>query len=202
MNYLMGVVVVAIGVILGFFVKDVNSVLQWIVAALYGGYIAANCFKWYWWRFNANGYFWGMLAGILAALALILLKYFELVSGLDLYYWPLLFVISIAGCLIGTYTAPPTEEAVLQRFYKTVRPWGFWKPVHAKVMAEDPMFEPNRRFKLDMFNVALGIIAQCCLTILPMYIVLWLKLPLMITIGILLVIIVILKRTWWDKLEN
>ncbi len=202
MNYLMGVVVVTIGVILGFFVKDVNSVLQWIVAALYGGYIAANCFKWYWWRFNANGYFWGMLSGILAALALILLKYFDLVSGLDLYYWPLLFVISIVGCLIGTYTAPPTEEAVLKSFYKTVRPWGFWKPVHAKVMAEDPMFEPNRRFKLDMFNVALGIIAQCCLTILPMYIVLWLKLPLMITIGILLVIVVILKRTWWDKLEN
>ena len=33
-----------------------------------------------------------------------------------------------------------------------------------------------------MFNVVLGIIAQCCLTILPMYIVLWLKLPLLITI--------------------
>src|SRR5437868_270523 len=36
MNYLVGVVVVAIGVILGFFAKDVNSILQWIVGALYG----------------------------------------------------------------------------------------------------------------------------------------------------------------------
>ncbi|WP_315824249.1 hypothetical protein [Paraflavitalea speifideaquila] len=45
------------------------------------------------------------------------------------------------------------------------------------MIAEDPSFVPNKRFKLDMFNVALGIIAQCCLTLLPMYIVLWLQLP-------------------------
>jgi hypothetical protein len=32
--------------------------------------------------------------------------------------------------------------------------------------------------------------------------VLWLKLPLLITIAILLVIVTVLKRTWWNKLEN
>jgi SSS family solute:Na+ symporter len=198
LNYIFGVIVVAIGIVLGFFAKDVNSILQWIVGALYGGYIAANVFKWYWWRFNANGFVWGMTAGIIAAL--IFPYIFK--DVLPLYVWPLLFLISIAGCLIGTYTAPATDENVLKQFYKTVRPWGFWKPVHDKVLAEDPAFVPNRRFKLDMFNVALGIIAQCCLTILPMYIVLWLKLPLLITIIILAVIIIILKRTWWSKLEN
>ena len=69
-------------------------------------------------------------------------------------------------------------------------------------MKEQPDFQPNKRFRLDMFNVVLGIIAQCCLTILPMYVVMWLKLPLLITILILALIVVILKRTWWDKLEN
>src|SRR6476469_7198094 len=68
MNYLSGIFIVALGIVLGFFAKDVNSLLQWIVAALYGGYIAANIFKWYWWRFNASGFFWGMMAGIAAAL--------------------------------------------------------------------------------------------------------------------------------------
>ncbi|HUP11945.1 MAG TPA: hypothetical protein VM187_07035, partial [Niastella sp.] len=197
-NYLVGIVVVAIGVTLGFFAKDVNSVLQWIVGALYGGYIAANMLKWYWWRFNANGFFWGMASGILAAL--VFPYTFE--NLLPLYSWPLLFLISLAGCFIGTFMAPPSEEAVLKQFYKTVKPWGFWKPVHKNVMAEDPAFVPNKNFKRDMFNVALGIIGQCCLTILPMYIVLWLKLPLLITVVTLLVIILILKRTWWDKLEN
>ena len=198
MNYLSGVVIVAVGIMLGFFAKDVNSILQWIVSGLYGGYIAANVLKWYWWRFNANGFFWGMFAGVAGALV-----FSRLFSGIEfLYYFPVLFVISIAGCLIGTFTAPATDATVLKKFYSTVRPWGFWKPVHEMVLIDNPSFEANKRFKLDMFNVLLGIIAQLCLTILPMYVVLWMKLPLLITILILIIIIAILKKTWWNKLED
>ena len=201
-NYISGIIVVAIGVMIGFAIEDVNTVLQWIVSGLYGGYIASNMFKWYWWRFNANGFFWGMLSGIVPAIALAVLKTTGVLHGLDLYYWPILFVLSLIGCFVGTYAAPPTDMGTLKKFYKSVRPWGFWKPVHSQVTAEDPSFVPNKGFKLDMFNVVLGIIAQCCLTILPMYVVLWLKLPLFITIIILTIIILILKRTWWNKLEN
>ncbi len=197
MNYLVGIVVVAVGITLGFFAKDVNSILQWIVGALYGGYIAANMLKWYWWRFNASGFFWGMMAGIAAALVFPFIF-----TGLPLYNWPLLFLISIIGCIVGTYSAPPTDEEILKKFYKQVRPWGFWKPVHDQVMVEDSAFVPNKRFKLDMFNVVLGIIGQTCLTILPMYFILWMKLPLLVTILLLAVIIFILKKTWWNKLED
>lgn len=198
MNYVVGVVVVAAGVLLGFFARDVNSILQWIVSGLYGGYVAANVLKWYWWRFNANGFYIGMLTGVAGALV-----FSRLFTGIEfLYYFPVLFLLSVAGSLIGTYTAPPTETETLKKFYKTVRPWGFWKPVHEMVIKDDPSFEPNRRFKLDMFNVVLGIIAQLCMTLLPMYIVLSMHLPLLITIIILTLIILILKRTWWDKLED
>ena len=53
-----------------------------------------------------------------------------------------------------------------------------------------------------MFNVALGIIGQLCLTILPMYAVLWLKLPLLVTVLVLGIIIVVLKKTWWNRLHE
>ncbi len=197
MNYTTGIVVAAIGIGLGFYVKNVNSILQWIVGALYGGYIASNVLKWYWWRFNARGFFWGMMAGIVAALVFPFIF-----TGLPLYNWPLLFLISIIGCIAGTYSAPPTDIDVLKKFYKQVKPWGFWKPIHELVVAEDPAFQPNKRFKLDMFNVVLGIIGQSCLTILPMYLILWMKLPLVITVIILVIIAFILKKTWWNKLEN
>src|SRR5665213_181144 len=186
MNYSTGIVVAAVGIILGFYAENVNSILQWIVGALYGGYIASNMLKWYWWRFNARGFFWGMMAGIVAALVFPFIF-----SGLPLYNWPLLFLISIIGCIAGTYSAPPTDVEVLKKFYKQVRPWGFWKPIHEMVAAEDPSFVPNKRFKLDMFNVVIGIIGQSCLTILPMYFILWMKLPLLITILILIVIVII-----------
>ncbi len=197
MNYLTGVVVVTVGVFFGFMAKNVNDILQWIVGGLYGGYVAANCLKWYWWRFNANGFFCGMLVGIVSAL---LMPY--VTTGLPLYWWPLLFVLSLIGCFIGTYASPPTDEKVLISFYKTVRPWGFWAPIRDKVMKEDPSFVPNRAFALDMSNVALGIVAQLCLTIFPMYLILGKYTPLVITLLILTVIAFILKRTWWNKLTD
>jgi len=197
MNYVVGVLVVTVGVFFGFFASDVNAILQWIVGGLYGGYVAANCLKWYWWRFNANGFFWGMAVGIIAALAMPYVT-----TGLPLYWWPLLFVLSLAGCIIGTYAAPPTDEKVLIAFYRNVRPWGFWKPIHEKLVADDPSFIGNNNFKLDMFNVVIGIIGQLCFTLLPMYFILNMQTPLWITIAMIAVIIFILKRTWWNKLEN
>jgi hypothetical protein len=53
-----------------------------------------------------------------------------------------------------------------------------------------------------MFNIALGMIGQICLTLLPMYIVLELKMPLLLNCILLLGIIIILKKTWWDRLNE
>lgn len=198
MNYASGLVVAIVGVIMGLFARDVNSILQWIVSALYGGYVAANVLKWHWWRFNASGFFWGMLAGIVPAL--VLPRLFP--HTLDLYYFPLLFALSLGGCIAGTLLTPATDAETLKHFYRTVRPWGLWKPIHELVIAEDPSFQPNKRFGVDMLNVALGILGQLCLTILPMYLVLMKKGPLAITLVLLAIIALILKRTWWDKLED
>jgi SSS family solute:Na+ symporter len=197
-NYLVGVLVVATGVMLGFLAKDVNTVLQFIVSALYGGYIASNVLKWHWWRFNATGFFVGMLSGIVAAMFFGLF----IPAGNLLYWFPVLFAISLAGSIIGTYLAPPTEAAVLQHFYRTVRPWGFWGPVLAEVQAQDPGFQPNRNFKRNMVNVVLGIVAQLGLTILPMYLLLRQHMALAITVAMLVVIGFILKKTWWNRLGD
>ena len=99
-------------------------------------------------------------------------------------------------------TAPPVEDEVLKSFYKNVRPWGFWKPIHDKVVAEDPDFKSNTNFGRDMFNVAIGIIWQTALVILPIYLILMDTLPIMITLGITIITTLILKKTWFDKLPK
>jgi SSS family solute:Na+ symporter len=198
MNYLVGIVVVAIGVILGFFIRNINEALQFIVSALYSGYIASNVLKWHWWRFNASGFFWGMLAGIATAMVLSLTVNSEHI----LYWFPVLFGVSVAGSIIGTYAAPPTDIAVLKAFYINVRPWGAWEPIKKLALVDDPGFIPNKNFKLNMFNVVIGTIAQLCLTILPMYLILMQKWPLIITAALLLLIVLILKKTWWNKLKD
>jgi solute:Na+ symporter, SSS family len=198
MNYITGVVVVIVSIIFGIFAQDVNSMLQWIVSALYGSYVVSNVLKWYWWRFNGYGYFWGMVAGLIPALIFP----YVFSETLDLYYFPWLLLISIAGAVLGTFLTPPTEEKTLKEFYSNVRPWGFWGPIKRKVMAEDPAFEPNKNFKRDMFNVVIGTIAQTALVALPIYIVLKEALPIWITIIITVICGFILKKTWWDTLPE
>jgi solute:Na+ symporter, SSS family len=202
MNYLAGLAVVITGIALGLFIRDVNTILLWIVSGLYGGYAASNMLKWHWWRFNANGYFWGMLGGILPAMALAVFKYKGILLGEDLYYWPIIFLLSLAGSVIGSYAYPPTDGQTLRAFYRSVRPWGWWGPVHRQVVAEDPQFTRNGNFRINLFNIILGIGAQLCLTLLPMYIVLELKLPLLLDAALLVIIIMVLKKTWWDRLDD
>src|SRR5690554_380140 len=178
MNYITGVVVVIVSIIFGVFAQDVNSMLQWIVSALYGSYVVSNLLKWYWWRFNGYGYFWGMVAGLIPALIFP----YVFSETLDLYYFPWLLLISIAGAMLGTFLTKPTDEDTLKEFYKNVRPWGFWGPIKQKVMAEDSAFEPNKNFKRDMFNVIIGTTAQTALVALPVYIVLKETLPIWIAV--------------------
>lgn len=197
-NWAAGLSMVFLSFILGFFAKDVNDILQWIVSAAYGSYVASNVLKWYWWRFNGSGFFWGMVGGLVPALTFR----FIFPGVLDLYTFPLMLALALAGAIIGTYMSPPTEEAVLKAFYKNIRPWGFWKPIHDKVVAEDPSFVANKEFKKDMFNVFIGIIWQTALVIFPIYLVLLKTVPFLVSLGIALVCSLILKRTWFDKLPK
>lgn len=197
-SYLVSALVVVISTVIGFFVENINSVLQWIVSALYGGYIAANLLKWHWWRFNGYGYFWGMLAGILAAM--IVPQFFP--HTLPLYYFPLLMFVSLIGCIVGTLVTAPTDDETLIQFYIRVRPWGWWKPVAEKAIARYPQVQRNTSFKRDMFNVTIGIIWQCCLTVIPMYIVIKEGFPLFTSIIILGITTLILKKNWYDKMNR
>jgi SSS family solute:Na+ symporter len=205
-NYTAGLIVVAVSIVFGIFSKNVNSVLQWIVSGLWGGYTAANVLKWYWWRFNGHGYFWGMAIGIAAALVFpkLLPPLFPAIPQdiILLYFFPVLLLISVVGCIIGTYMAPPTGEEILIKFYKTVKPWGFWKPIHDKVVTELPGFEKNRNFSRDMFNIFVGIICQTALIALPIFIIIKAHASLIITIAIIALTGIVLKKTWYDRLEQ
>lgn len=197
-NYLVGIVVVAISIILGIYAKDVNSILQWIVGALYGGFVAANVLKWHWWRFNGNGFFFGMLAGILSAMVLP----YVFADALPLYYFPLILFLSVIGSVAGSLMSPPTDTEVLKKFYKNVRPWGFWGPIHAEVLKENPDFEANKNFSLDMFNVVIGTIGQTAITALPVFVVLLMPTQSILTAVVLAVCIFILWKSWYQKLPN
>jgi Na+/proline symporter len=195
--------VLAVGVLFGALTTSITEVMMWIVGGLYGGYVMANVLKWYWWRFNGYGYFWGMMAGLLSAMfvpSLASLLHFHVAN--TLYLFPVILGCSVTGCLLGTFLTKPDDDAVLKKFYQTVNPWGAWGPIREKVMKENPSFRPNPDFTKDAVNVAVGIVWQLCLTALPIYLVLrewsWVG-GIAITLAITSVF---LKFNWYDKLEK
>jgi Na+/proline symporter len=212
LSYLSSFAVVLVGGAIGWYVASVNSVVLWIVSGLWGGYTASNALKWYWWRFNGYGYFWGMVSGIASSLILPkLLPGISIVKGLLQAHpvntdvalvFPLTFAISLVGCLAGTWLTKPEDEEVLKDFYRRVRPWGFWSPILAKVRAEDPAFERNKDFWRDMFNIVVGITWQVSLVALPIYIVIQKFHSAMITAAIIAVTSIVLKFTWYNHLEE
>ncbi len=218
MSYLGSVVVVVVGTAFGFLAESLNDLVQWIVSALYGGYTASNLLKWYWWRFNSQGYFWGMLSGIFIAL-LFILPYGELMSlqagagpVQDALLWvdamnPLnAFLYILAGslltCVVVSLRTAPDERAVLEQFYLKVRPWGFWKPVCRGLLDRYPQLEANRDAGRDMLNVAVGIVWQTALTATGIFLVIkdWTSLG--ISVAVIVATTLWLKSQWYDRLRD
>ncbi|MEQ8703606.1 MAG: sodium:solute symporter family protein [Phaeodactylibacter sp.] len=197
-SYLASFALVAIGLIGGFYAHSINSLTLWITSALYGGYAAANALKWIWWRFNGYGYFWGMIGGLIAATFIPPL--FPEVSAI--YLFPVIFAISLAGCLIGTFATPAEDDETLMAFYKKTNPWGFWRPIREKVLAADPGFQPNRDFGRDAFNILVGIVWQMSLVVMPIYLLIRQSTELAVSFLIFLITTWLLKKYWWDKLED
>jgi Na+/proline symporter len=202
MSYAASLAVLIAGISVGWFVQSINQVIQWITAALWGGYTASNVLKWYWWRFNGYGYFWGMVTGIGSSLLLVLAQQTGLTQISALNAFPIILVVSLAGCYAGTLLTPAEDEKVLKAFYKQVRPWGFWEPILAKVKQEDPTFERNKDFWRDMFNIVVGIAWQTALVVMPVCLVIRKFNAALIALGVVAATAVILKFTWYDNLEK
>ena len=219
-SYAASLAVVVVGCAAGYYTPSVAKAVDWIVSGLWGGYAAANILKWYWWRLNGFGYFWGMITGIAGALVMLFFPAVKVLAALpfvylisltndgppatlnvDLMAFPALLVVSLVGTIAGTYLTPPEREQVLVNFYTRTRPWGWWGPIRDAAMRSDPEFQPNRNFGWDVFNILIGIGWQTAFVALPIYVVIHEWTSAGTCAAIILVTSTILKRTWYDRLE-
>ena len=195
-SYFCSVLLVLLAIVIGIHIKSIHSITAWITFGLYGGYVAPNILKWHWWRFNGYGYFAGMIGGVIAALVPLLIA-----PDLNkMYILPFSLLASTLASIIVCLRTPPEKDEVLESFYRNVRPWGFWKPVHEKLISKNPNLQKNANFRRDAFNVGIGIIWQLTLMVIPICIVIRKYDTLIISIVVLVVTSIIMKFTWYDKL--
>jgi Na+/proline symporter len=83
--------------------------------------------RWYWWRINA----WSELTATLSPF------FFYAISKFILHLkFPTSYFITVGGTTISwllvTFLTKPTKKETLEKFYKKVRPQGWWKPFGTK----------------------------------------------------------------------
>lgn len=196
MSYAVSILFVVLGTAIGLFIPTLNGLILWIVSALYGGYTAANVLKWYWWRFNGFGYFYGMTTGLLAAIPMM----FTDIS--PLHAFPFMFIACLLASVLGSIFTKQDDMEVLKKFYLKTRPWGFWKPVLNDIQKDHPNVKPNRHFIRDMINVAVGIVWHSGLIAAPIFLVIQEFLPMTISLGVVIITSIYLKINWWNHLED
>ncbi len=165
-TYLFIIVMVFIAFISAFTIKSVNDIWGWLMMGLGAGIVVPAFLKFYWWRFNGAGFSIGTITGILSA---FILRYFypQLVEWLQ---FSILSLIGLIASIIATYLTSPTNEKTVENFYKTTRPFGFWKPFKDKLNPEQRS-AMEREHNNDLKSVPFNLLGQILLFLMPMQLI-------------------------------
>jgi len=197
-SYAASIVLVLLGVLFGLQPQSINAITEWIVFGLAGGYTAPNILRWHWWRFNGYGYFAGMISGVVFAIT-----FGQILPGVSaVNSFPLILAASAIASVSTSLLTKPDDDATLMHFYRQVRPWGFWQPIYEKVLRDDPTFMKNTGAARDLSNVAVGVVWQTSLVLVPVFLIVFRWTSMWIALGVAIVTTYLLKRSWYDKLEE
>ena len=166
--------------------------------ALGAGVVVPNVLRWYWWRMNGWGYAFGTLGGILLSLVVLFFP-----DAPAYYTFPLICTASLIGSIAVSLATKPTDSEILAAFYKSVRPFGLWKPIAAKGgLSKQEFSSKSESMSRIIVNVLLAMLAITGLYLFPMYLVghwyfysaLWFTLAIAATLA--------LKYTWYQFLPS
>ncbi|RJP19066.1 MAG: hypothetical protein C4527_28060 [Candidatus Omnitrophota bacterium] len=196
-SYLASLLIVMCGVLMGLRTKSIAEIWNWLMMVFGAGFLVPNLLRWYWWRFNA----WGVVASLLTGM---LLCFYLTNFHPDAPFYVTLYIIvggSLLAAIVATLATPPTNLKILQQFYITVQPGGFWGPVRRAL--ETPLdVEPNRIFFRDLLNAGIAMVAITSLYLLPVYAVIHAWTAVYILSGIFFTGFLLLSIFWYPYLPK
>lgn len=197
-SYAATVGIVIVGILIGYQARSIAHIWNWMMMALGAGVIMPNVLRWYWWRMNGWGYAAGTLGGILLSLVALFFPDAPMYA-----VFPPIAIGSFAAALAGSLLTPPVSRDILVSFYRTVRPFGFWKPVIAvSGLTPVELRRKSERVSLAVLNVLLGMIAITGFYVFPMYLVGHWHAQAFIALGVALAASAVLAFTWYPSLPG
>lgn len=143
-------------------IESIIDVWVIIVIQLFPAFLVPFALRWVWGRFTGEGFSLGILLGFGTSAWLTFSDAGTAFNEVETLGFVML--ISLVGCLAGTYLSRPVEENVLYRFYKDTRPNGLWP--HA--------WKASHRSELreNWYRLASAVVWQVTTFMIPMMIVL------------------------------
>ncbi len=194
-SYGFGLVLVGCGLALGYTTTSINNIWDWIIMGLGAGVGMPAVLRLYWWRFNAGGVIVGTLVGLVAAI----LQHWLYREMPPEWKFIILTTLSMIGIIVGTYLTAPTDRKVLEHFYKTTRPFGFWGPFRHLLSPAERAATKREHF-YDIICVPFGLAWQVCLFLMPMQLLVGNNHAFRVTLVIFLISLAFLYQFWYKKL--
>jgi Na+/proline symporter len=196
-GYWATLLLVAIGLAIGALVDSITQIWNWMMMVLGAGMAVPNVLRWYWWRMNGWGYALGTLGGMLLSLLALLF------NDIPVYYmFPAICLASLLVSIIASLATRPVERDILVSFYRTVRPFGLWKPVATACGDLESSVESRESVSRTVLNVVLAMLAITGLYLFPMYLVGHWYVHSMLWLALAAVSILALKYTWYRFLPE
>ena len=186
------------GIAIGFQAESIAQIWSWAMMALGAGVVIPNVLRWYWWRMNGWGYSFGMIGGILLSLVSLFFP-----DTPTYYIFPLICTASLLVSVGASLMSQPTDYEILVRFYKSIRPFGLWKPIaeKAKLSAKE-LSSKSENLPRTILNVVLAMFAITGMYLFPMYLVGHWYLYSVICLLLAVTAITALKFTWYQYLPE
>jgi Na+/proline symporter len=167
----------------------------WIMMSLGSGISTALMLKFYWWRYNGEGFAIGTLVGMIIAI----LQRFLFPDMVEWQQFLLVFSLTFLSIIVSTLLTPPPDEEVVRRFYENTRPFGFWKP-YKKYLPEEVRMKMKREHKYDLISLPFILLAQVTLYLMPMQLIIHTFHTFRITLALFLVGVAGIYWFWYRNL--
>ncbi len=197
-SYWATLMLVLVGIIIGSQVDSIAQIWNWMMMVLGAGLAIPNVLRWYWWRMNGWGYSVGTFTGIILSLIILLMP-----EAPVYYVFPSICAVSLFASIVASLATQSTDPDILTSFYKSVRPFGLWRPIAIKVeLSAEESSSKSESLQRTILNIVLAMVAITSMYLFPMYLVGHWYLYSGICLLLAVASVIALKYTWYKFLPE
>lgn len=197
MAYLSSAAIIVVSFTFGLAAPNINDLWSWLIMGLTAGALGPALLRLYWWRANA----WGMATGIFVGGLAAILQRVLLPQMSEWWQFTTMTVISFGSSILASLLTAETPRGVVEYFYRTTRPFGFWKPFW-QALPEHERSAWRREHRNDIIATGVTLVWQVCLFLLPMQLLTRNSSGFFCTLPIFILACLGLYFFWWKNLPS